>query len=142
MYILELCLQKNCATTIDLFTLEFVVHFIVCRVRQMLGNLEEIRDYHSKVMLPRLERAVGDPQLMRYVFFKGKSDIIGNLCRILFETEQLRLSRKYGRYCVNSTRSSIIIDQNIKFFSLFQFSSGHQLRVDAMLIKPIQRLTR
>ena len=62
--------------------------------------------------------------------------------RTLFESEQSRLSRKYGRYCINSTRSSNIIDQNIKFFSLYQFNNGHKLRVDAMLIKPIQRLTR
>ena len=62
--------------------------------------------------------------------------------RMLFESEQSRLVRKYGRYCINSTRSSIIIDQNIKFFSLYQLNNGHKLRVDAMLIKPIQRLTR
>eukprot|EP00092_Neocalanus_flemingeri_P086013 GFUD01108316.1.p1 GENE.GFUD01108316.1~~GFUD01108316.1.p1 ORF type:complete len:192 (+),score=50.10 GFUD01108316.1:43-576(+) len=95
-------------------------------MRQMLGNIEDIRDYHKKVMLPKMEKAMDNAQLMR----------------ILFETEQPRLSRKYGRYCINNTRSSIIIDQNIKFFSLYQFNKGLMLRVDAMLIKPIQRLTR
>ena len=64
------------------------------------------------------------------------------LCRQLFEGEQSRLSRKYGRYCINNSRSSIIVDQNIQFFSSYQFSNNLQLRVDAMLIKPIQRLTR
>ena len=64
------------------------------------------------------------------------------LCRQLFEGEQARLSRKYGRYCINNSRSSIIVDQNIQFFSSYQFSNNLQLRVDAMLIKPIQRLTR
>jgi len=34
------------------------------------------------------------------------------------------------------------VDQNIKFFSSYQFSNNLELRVDAMLIKPIQRLTR
>lgn len=34
------------------------------------------------------------------------------------------------------------MDQNIKFFSAYQFSNNLELRVDAMLIKPIQRLTR
>lgn len=34
------------------------------------------------------------------------------------------------------------MDQNIKFFSSYQFSNKLELRVDAMLIKPIQRLTR
>ena len=64
------------------------------------------------------------------------------MCRQLFEGEQARLSRKYGRYCINNSRSSIIVDQNIQFFSSYQFSNNLQLRVDAMLIKPIQRLTR
>jgi len=95
-------------------------------IRQMLGNIEDIKDYHKRVMLPRLEEAVKDVKLMRS----------------LFQSEHGRLSRKYGRYCINNTRSSIIIDQNIKYFSLYQFNKGLMLRVDGMLIKPIQRLTR
>jgi len=95
-------------------------------VKLMLGNIEELRDYHKYVMLPRLETAVDNAKLMRQ----------------LFEGEQSRLSRKYGRYCINNSRSSIIVDQNIKFFSEYQFSNNLQLRIDAMLIKPIQRLTR
>jgi len=95
-------------------------------VKLMLGNIEEIRDYHKHVMLPRMEKAVDNAALMRQ----------------LFEGEQARLSRKYGRYCINNSRSSIIVDQNIQFFSSYQFSNNLQLRVDAMLIKPIQRLTR
>ena len=62
--------------------------------------------------------------------------------RKLFETEQQKMMRKYGRYCVNNRRSSIIIENNIKLFSLYQFQQGFSLRVDAQLIKPIQRLTR
>ena len=103
--------------------------------------------------------------------------------------------RKYGRYCVNNRRSSIIIENNLQvpvmvmvvavmvvklktatpriltttfdcffavvwnfhhfravpssqnlstfqLFSLYQFQQGFPLRVDAQLIKPIQRLTR
>ena len=57
-------------------------------------------------------------------------------------SEQARLSRKYGRYCINNSRSSIIVDQNIQYFSAYQFNNNLELRVDAMLIKPIQRLTR
>ena len=60
----------------------------------------------------------------------------------MFEGEQSRLSRKYGRYCINNSRSSIIVDQNIRFFSAYQFTNNLELRIDAMLIKPIQRLTR
>ena len=33
----------------------------------MLGNLEDIKDYHKKVFLPRLEEAVSDSKLMRFV---------------------------------------------------------------------------
>jgi len=95
-------------------------------VRLMLGNIEELRDYHKHVMLPKMETAVDNAAIMRQ----------------LFEGEQARLSRKYGRYCINNSRSSIIVDQNIKFFSSYQFSNKLELRVDAMLIKPIQRLTR
>ena len=36
-----------------------------CRVRQMLGNIEDLRDFHRRVMLPRMEEAVGDASLMR-----------------------------------------------------------------------------
>merc|ERR1719430_155037 len=64
------------------------------------------------------------------------------LIRSLFLSEQQRLLRKYGRYCINKTRSSDIIDSNIKFFSQYQDAKGFRLRVDAQLIKPIQRLTR
>ena len=35
------------------------------RVRQMLGNIEDLRDFHRRVMLPRMEEAVGDASLMR-----------------------------------------------------------------------------
>ena len=92
----------------------------------MLGNIEDIHDFHRRVMLPRLEKAVKDPALMR----------------TLFLTEQQKLMRKYGRYCINNTNSSTIIDRNIKFLSLFQLQQGFKLRIDAQLILPIQRLTR
>ena len=127
--------------------------------------------------------------------------------RKLFQSEQQKLMRKYGRYCVNNRRSSIIIENNLQvilmsasamstkkwncrdahrgfkmnsnywnhiclsllpacsislcfpklkiyrlkfvlnspklqLFSLYQFQQGFPLRVDAQLIKPIQRLTR
>lgn len=95
-------------------------------VKLMLGNMEELRDYHKHVMLPKMETAVDNAVIMRQ----------------LFEGEQVRLSRKYGRYCINNRRSSIIVDHNLQFFSSYQFTNNLELRVDAMLIKPIQRLTR
>jgi len=95
-------------------------------VKLMLGNIEELRDYHKHVMLPKMETAVDNAVIMRQ----------------LFEGEQVRLSRKYGRYCINNRRSSIIVDHNLQFFSSYQFTNSLELRVDAMLIKPIQRLTR
>merc|ERR1719245_2732393 len=73
-----------------------------------------------------MEEAVGDASLMRKIF----------------QSEQQKLMRKYGRYCVNNRRSSIIIENNLQLFSLYQFQQGFPLRVDGMLIKPIQRLTR
>ena len=107
----------------------------------MLGNIEDIKDYHKKGLLPKMEEAVEDAKLMRYEC-NCSLVIFGRFSRNLFQAELPMLSRKYGRYCINNTRSSIIIDQNIKFFSLYKFNKGLNLRVDAMLIKPIQRLTR
>ena len=63
-------------------------------------------------------------------------------CRSLFLDNQTEMMVKYGRYCINHTRASLILEQNIQFFFLFQITHGLQHRVDAMLIKPIQRLTR
>ena len=31
----------------------------------MLGNIEDVRDFHRRVMLPRMEEAIGDASLMR-----------------------------------------------------------------------------
>jgi hypothetical protein len=31
----------------------------------MLGNIEDIRDYHKGVMLPKMEKAVTNAKLMR-----------------------------------------------------------------------------
>eukprot|EP00092_Neocalanus_flemingeri_P050748 GFUD01058766.1.p1 GENE.GFUD01058766.1~~GFUD01058766.1.p1 ORF type:complete len:278 (+),score=58.54 GFUD01058766.1:580-1413(+) len=77
-------------------------------------------------MLPKLEKAWTN----------------SNLMRDLFECEKSKLSIKYGRYCINTERSSSIIAENLQFFSLLQTTRGLQLRVDAQLIKPVQRITR
>ena len=46
----------------------------IFRVRQMLGNMEDIKDYHKKVLLPKMEKAVGDAKLMRFVVTKLLSE--------------------------------------------------------------------
>ena len=38
---------------------------LLLRVKLMLGNIEELTDYHKYVMLPRLETAVDNAKLMR-----------------------------------------------------------------------------
>ena len=43
----------------------FVSPCFTFRIRQMLGNIEDIKDYHKRVMLPRMEEAVKDVTLMR-----------------------------------------------------------------------------
>lgn len=48
---------------------------------------------------------------------------------------------KYGRYCINSSRSASIIEENFHFFSQYQHKNGQTHRLDALLIKPIQRIT-
>ena len=37
------------------------------RVFQILGNIEDIKDYHKQVILPKMEKAVGNSDLMRCV---------------------------------------------------------------------------
>lgn len=37
----------------------------VLRVKLMLGNMEELRDYHKHVMLPKMETAVDNAVIMR-----------------------------------------------------------------------------
>lgn len=64
------------------------------------------------------------------------------LFRDLFLSEQSRLTRKYGRYCINYSNSINLIQFYIKYFSVYQFKNGLKLRIDGMLIKPIQRLTK
>lgn len=57
-------------------------------------------------------------------------------------SEQQTLIRKYGHYCINFHRSAMIVEQNIKFFNTYMFNNGLKLRIDAVIIKPVQRLTR
>ena len=104
----------------------------------MLGNVEDILDYHKKVMLPMMEEAVTDAKLSRRFLMKSRFIVF----RAFFLSEQENISHKYGRYCINYTRASLIFDQHIQFFSLYQIKKGIPLRVDAMLIKPVQRITR
>ena len=52
------------------------------------------------------------------------------------------MSQKYGQYCINQTRALLIIDHHIQYLSWYQVTKGSRLRLDAMLIKPIQRITR
>ena len=35
------------------------------RMKQVLGNIEEIRDYHKNVILPMMEKAVVDSKIMK-----------------------------------------------------------------------------
>ena len=43
----------------------------------MLGNIEDVRDFHRRVMLPRMEEAVGDASLMRLVMMMMMMMMIG-----------------------------------------------------------------
>ena len=36
-------------------------------MRELLGNIEDLKDYHKRVILPKLEKAYSDPVKMRYV---------------------------------------------------------------------------
>jgi hypothetical protein len=49
---------------------------------------------------------------------------------------------KYGRYYISSSRSASIIEEYLPFFSQYQHTNGQTHRLDALLIKPKQRITR
>ena len=74
--------------------------------------------------------------------FKSKSTELPSIPRELFEVEEPKLTMKYGRYCINTSRRSHIMEQNKLFFTLYQANRGLSLRLDGHLIKPIQRITR
>jgi len=95
-------------------------------MRDLLGNIEDIKDFHKKVIITKLEKAGTDSGLIRE----------------LFEVEEPKLTMKYGRYCINTSRRSHIMEQNKLFFTLYQANRGLSLRLDGHLIKPIQRITR
>ena len=46
-------------------SLTMIVDDFSVRVKLMLGNMEELRDYHKHVMLPRMETAVDNAAVMR-----------------------------------------------------------------------------
>jgi len=121
--------RRSSTSSVSLDTEEDIIkHPSKQQVRQMLGNIEELKDYHERLMLPQLEAAV----------LNGDSSAI----RGLFHGELGKLSILYGRYCINKTRSSLIVEEYKDYFALLQFKRQLPLRVDAELIKPIQRLTR
>lgn len=95
-------------------------------MRQIFCNIEDLKDYHSRVFLPRLKQSIASEEKLKELFL----------------SEHSKLTRKYGRYCINYAHSINLIKIYIKYFSIYQFKNKLQLRIDGMLIKPIQRLTR
>ena len=95
-------------------------------MRKVLGNLEDLKDYHSNTVLPKLEQAVQDSEQISE----------------LFRAEESRLARKYGRYCINYSLALKILEDNRKFFSSYHQQRGLTLDLQAMLIKPVQRITK
>ena len=110
-------------------------------MRELLGNIEDLKDYHKNIFLPKLESACNNSSKMRLVVQKTRK-LLKAVCRNLFECEKNKLGMKYGRYCINTCRSNNIIQQNLIIFSNFQSVKGLKLRLDAVLIKPVQRITR
>ena len=76
---------------------------------------------------------------------KAKTKEFLLIFREWFESEQSKLTKKFGRYCtynINYTNAISIVKEHINYFSIFQLKNKLLLRIDGMLIKPIQRLTR
>ena len=45
----------------------------------MLGNLEDIKDYHKKIFLPKMEEAIDDASLMRSVIGCDLKDLFNKI---------------------------------------------------------------
>ena len=60
----------------QIFICVFFTIVLFFRARQLLGNIEELKDYHKKVILPSLEKAVENPELMRLIKIRKKNILL------------------------------------------------------------------
>merc|ERR1711915_1147668 len=96
------------------------------KIKEMLGNIEDIKDYHKQVILPKLQEGINNHLMLRQLFVK----------------EESRLRMKYGRYCMNMKRATEIFEDNKEFFTLYQINKSLSDRIESHLIMPVQRITR
>ena len=61
----------------------------------MLGNMEELRDYHKHVMLPKMETAVDNAVIMRWVVTQTQTS---NLTFIIDMNIRRRSKKNYARF--------------------------------------------
>ena len=96
------------------------------RIREVLGNMEDIKDYHKNVFLPKLEAELYSP---------------AGLAALLRQSE-LKLKSKYGKYCVNTPTSQRALGQERQYFNMIH--DKHQLKksIEDFLIAPVQRIMR
>jgi len=95
-------------------------------LRQIFSNIRDLKDYHERYFLPKLQESINQPMKLRE----------------LFTSEHSKLTRKYGRYCINYNFANKIIKKYLNYFSCHQFENNLNLRIDGQLIKPVQRITR
>ena len=92
----------------------------------MLGNLEDIKDYHKNVFLPKLEEHLRSPPglaaLLRHSEFKLKS--------------------KYGKYCVNTPTSQRVPAEEKEYFNMIHEKHHLKKSIEDFLIAPVQRIMR
>ena len=92
----------------------------------MLGNLEDIKDYHKNVFLPKLEEHLRSPPglaaLLRHSEFKLKS--------------------KYGKYCVNTPTSQRVLAEEKEYFNMIHEKHHLKKSIEDFLIAPVQRIMR
>ena len=91
-----------------------------------MGNVEDIKDYHKQIFLPKLEAHLDSPT---------------DLAAALRATE-LKLKLKYGKYCVNIPVSQSVACEEKDFFT--KLHEKHKMRktMDDLLIAPVQRIMR
>uniref|UniRef100_H2YE26 MCF.2 cell line derived transforming sequence-like 2 n=1 Tax=Ciona savignyi TaxID=51511 RepID=H2YE26_CIOSA len=96
--------------------------------KELLGNMDEIYDFHSNVFLGLLEECVDNPSSVGRCFLSKKEN---------FEI--------YSKYCQNSIKSEQLrrlVGEQHPFFMQCQQKLGHRLSLSAFLLKPVQRVTK
>jgi hypothetical protein len=96
------------------------------KYRIVFGNVRDLLDYHTKIILPEIERSVGNASVLS-ALFSGRRD---------------SLKSKYGRFCLNKPKSEYVITEQSEYFCQIRIAKNFRHSLNSQLMAPIQRVTR